>query len=67
MEAWLSWLKAPHSKCGMRVTASRVRISPLPQNFQTHFCAIIKDFLLTIYSINFLRGKYFEHRHDISL
>lgn len=25
------WLKAPHSKCGIRETVSRVQISPLPR------------------------------------
>lgn len=27
------WLKAPHSKCGMGVTPSEVRILPLPQGW----------------------------------
>src|SRR5262249_15422599 len=36
------WLKAPHSKCGIRVTVSGVRIPPSPP-FTLQLCFIIND------------------------
>jgi hypothetical protein len=38
------WLKAPHSKCGVRVTVPGVRIPPSPPNYQ-YFQLLIGGFL----------------------
>ena len=32
------WLKAPHSKCGIRATVSGVRIPPSPPNYFNSLC-----------------------------
>lgn len=58
-EGWLSWLKAPDSKSGLRVTVTGVRIPPLPPFF-------LSD-LFTTTSICLLRSLFLEVRMKVRI